>query len=622
MLINLKSLSGNLPPIDIPDDGTVRDLLSLVQQQLGQSKHLQLMLSSDDGDVRILNDTSLMLKSYGVADGCELALTVNDLIELKYTEYRKILQCIKNNSFDSIGSLLNLCCGKFHLNPFMWTVAWNINRSRKGDIIATALAPALEHNTTISSLDFSQLQLKNDGATAMALALQHNSTVTDIELTHNFIESSGATAFAELLKCNSHIKRFSLSSEDGPDGAGLAAIIEALQHNSSINALRLAGFEDVSRTSELICNLFTHNTSITDFSLHSCWLQGRGVAQVAPLLIDNSRLTSLSLRHCQIDSAGAVALGDIIANNSILTKVDISDNFLGSGSSAIGNALKQNSSLTQLNLDGCTIDDLGATALAEALIVNTSLTTLGLLGSSVSPSGCSALGAALPLNYALKSFHFRPRSHLFSESVARGLASNSSVTFVELSMRFWDHPNIEALCSMLQSNVTLTSIKVDMFNLALLQALSLSCSIQSVQIDRVALSAEDAAALVNMLSQQKSISRLEFSESASQPLVYLTMLPRLLRDSLLSELVLPRSFLNNDCATAIAESFLHNTKLTHLDLSHNRIQNEGMTVLANAIMQNESLTSVSLVPNPIDEATETRIRVLLQSRIVPIKCDI
>ncbi|KAL0225911.1 hypothetical protein P9112_013235 [Eukaryota sp. TZLM1-RC] len=103
---------------------------------------------------------------------------------------------------------------------------------------ASALARALESNSTLTGLHLGGNNITDEGASALALALENNSTLTELHLWSNNITSEGASALARALESNStlttlHLRYNNITSE------GASALARALESNSTLTILHL-----------------------------------------------------------------------------------------------------------------------------------------------------------------------------------------------------------------------------------------------------------------------------------------------------------------------------------------------------------------------------------------------
>ena len=101
---------------------------------------------------------------------------------------------------------------------------------------ATALAKALEVNTTLAKLDLGINKIEDKGATALAEALKVNTTLDELDFNYSNIGDEGATELAKALKVNTSVTKLDLSYNNIGD-KGAQAIAEALKVNTTITKL-------------------------------------------------------------------------------------------------------------------------------------------------------------------------------------------------------------------------------------------------------------------------------------------------------------------------------------------------------------------------------------------------
>ncbi|KAL0225880.1 hypothetical protein P9112_013204 [Eukaryota sp. TZLM1-RC] len=75
---------------------------------------------------------------------------------------------------------------------------------------ASALARALESNSTLTELNLVCINITDEGASALARALESNSSLTTLYLGDSNITSEGASALARALESNSTLTRLYL----------------------------------------------------------------------------------------------------------------------------------------------------------------------------------------------------------------------------------------------------------------------------------------------------------------------------------------------------------------------------------------------------------------------------
>ena len=164
---------------------------------------------------------------------------------------------------------------------------------------AVALADALQHNSTLQSLDLSNKGIDVEKAVALADSLQHNSTLQSLDLRNNSIGDKGTVVLADALHYNSVLQSLYLSNNSiGDEGA--VALAEALHQNSIFQSLNL------------------DNNSISSV----------GATAIAQSLYYNSTLKQLSLGGNIIGNSGAVALAESLHQNTTLQVLSLSGNHI------------------------------------------------------------------------------------------------------------------------------------------------------------------------------------------------------------------------------------------------------------------------------------------------------
>jgi Ran GTPase-activating protein (RanGAP) involved in mRNA processing and transport len=110
---------------------------------------------------------------------------------------------------------------------------------------ASALAEALQVNTTVTNIDLDDNRIGAEGASEFAEALKVNTSLMDISLSWNDIGAEGVLALADALKVNTSVTNINLSKNGiGDDGA--SALADALKVNTSVTTIDLDDDEIVS----------------------------------------------------------------------------------------------------------------------------------------------------------------------------------------------------------------------------------------------------------------------------------------------------------------------------------------------------------------------------------------
>ena len=240
-----------------------------------------------------------------------------------------------------------------------------LNELGLGDEEARQIAPALMDPTTlVLFLDLIGNGIGDEGATAIANALEFNSTLEELLFDDNIIGVGGATAIAEALKTNSTLQDLSLCNNKIKFG-GATAIAEALKINSALQVQ----WNLVSNI-----NIGVDTARAIAEAFRAAWKS-----------CSNLKILSLGNRT-RTEAAPAIeAVNDNLAPLELdLDHFDL-NNIGDEGAMAIACALRFNSSLQELYLKHNNIGDEGATAIAEALTINSTLQKIDLVGNNHSP---------------------------------------------------------------------------------------------------------------------------------------------------------------------------------------------------------------------------------------------
>ncbi|KAL0225861.1 hypothetical protein P9112_013185 [Eukaryota sp. TZLM1-RC] len=203
---------------------------------------------------------------------------------------------------------------------------------------------------SITELNLYKNKITSEGASALARALESNSTLTTLRLQYNNITSEGASALARALESNSTLTKLNLWNTN-ITSEGASALARALESNSTLTELDLSNNKITSEGASALARALESNSSLTTLYLQYNKITSEGASALARALESNSSLTTLRLQYNNITSEGASALARALESNSTLTKLDLwKNNITSEGASALARALESNSSLTELNL--------------------------------------------------------------------------------------------------------------------------------------------------------------------------------------------------------------------------------------------------------------------------------
>ncbi|KAL0237895.1 hypothetical protein GEMRC1_012369 [Eukaryota sp. GEM-RC1] len=103
-----------------------------------------------------------------------------------------------------------------------------------GDILGDLLLV----NNTIQNVDL-RLNLGNKGISSILSALQSNSSVTSLSFTQSHIETFGFVALADFMKANDSLKHLNVS-QNTPGSEGIVAFAESLRFNNCLEVLNVS----------------------------------------------------------------------------------------------------------------------------------------------------------------------------------------------------------------------------------------------------------------------------------------------------------------------------------------------------------------------------------------------
>ncbi|KAL0225974.1 hypothetical protein P9112_013298 [Eukaryota sp. TZLM1-RC] len=258
----------------------------------------------------------------------------------------------------------------------------NVNWNGLGDEVRKGVEALVDGSITI--LQLPNNNITSEGASALARALENNSTLTRLNLYKNNITDEGASALARALESNSTLTGLYLRSNN-ITFKGVSALAHALESNSSLTTLYLQSNNITDEGASALARALESNSTLTELNLRSNNITDEGASALARALESNSTLTELNLRSNNITAEGASALARALESNSTLTELNLwNNNITSEGASALASALESNSTLTRLDLYENNITSEGASALASALESNSTLTELGLQYNNIS----------------------------------------------------------------------------------------------------------------------------------------------------------------------------------------------------------------------------------------------
>ncbi|MBL0941972.1 MAG: SEL1-like repeat protein [Alphaproteobacteria bacterium] len=313
------------------------------------------------------------------------------------------------------------------------------------------LSQALQHNTSLRTLDLRGNQIEEEGMRVLTGVLKHNATLTNLYLSNNEIGREGmkmstrvpgyyerwikrSSMFAELLHPYSILQTLDLKGNK-IWAMGVKMMCEALKNNSTLTILKLQGNKIGNRGAKEMANALQANITLTHLHLSDNEIGDKGVRELSNSLKNNPTLNLLALGKNCITDEGGKTLGEALQHNTSLTKLDLHDNQIKKrGGIALVGSLKINSSLRKLKLGNNQIGKGIGKSLASTLMINKTLTTLCLKNNNISDIGATRLAKALDRNNTLTSLDLRNNNFEKEGGIALNLLRMNNTTLKSLKL--------------------------------------------------------------------------------------------------------------------------------------------------------------------------------------------
>jgi Ran GTPase-activating protein (RanGAP) involved in mRNA processing and transport len=375
--INVQTLSGQLPPIFISTEATVRDLKLRVQAMnaaFAFDRQKLLIHRPDDAGSGVVLLNRRTLQSYQITESTNVVLIMLPSPGVEV--------CIDSalTSPDSFQALLD--SGDLHAAA-VEVSSVSSHRAK--------LLQLFDENHAIQSIKISGPWTEEHLTFCQALVTLRPDV--DIKFVVNDNTCSNmmlrVVDFCQSNQCSSiQLSIFSLENSD------YLALVSALQSMPSLLSL-----------------------TITDGSISDV-----GCVELATALQSMSSLKILELSSNNISALGCVALAPVLQSMSCLHTLDLFLNLIGDeGCVALASALQSMSSLQTLGLNINEIGNEGCAALAPALQSMTALQTLDLSNNQIGDEGCQALVPALLSMSSLRTLDLS--EHQISDEVCVAFAS-------------------------------------------------------------------------------------------------------------------------------------------------------------------------------------------------------
>ena len=246
-------------------------------------------------------------------------------------------------------------------------------------------------------------------------------------------------------------------------------IAEIFTVNTNVTDLYLSDNKLGSEGAEKICKMLCHNKTLTNLNLSGNELDSEGADKICKMLCHNKTLTNLDLSWNKLGSEGADKICKMLCHNKTLTNLDLSWNKLGSeGADKICKMLCHNKTLTFLYLSANELDSEGADKICKMLCHNKTLTNLDLSVNKLGSEGADKICKMLCHNKTLTNLDLSANKlgSEGAEKICEMLCHNKTLTNLDLSVNKLDSEDTDKICEALHKNKTLERLVLSYNNIS------------------------------------------------------------------------------------------------------------------------------------------------------------
>ncbi|KAJ3382497.1 hypothetical protein HDU84_004247 [Entophlyctis sp. JEL0112] len=281
-----------------------------------------------------------------------------------------------------------------------------------------------------------------------------------------------------------------------------------------------------------------------DVYLNSCKMLG--IVPVS-VLIEKFNLgeSDIILKHRGLGPKGAQAIASVLENNTSIARLDLTNNWIESGGAFIGRSLQINRTLVFLNLSDNKLGLLGGLEMAEMLGYNGTLKTLILKGNDFGDKEAIHISEGLKQNSSLQVLDLSHNriGDLGAVALGTGIAQNDGLKELNLGWNQIRVRGASGFFATLKDNLTLASL--------------------NMQDNGICDSPQPVALFIS-------------------------------KSSVISNLNLSRTHMNDASLVAIARAAEQSYTLTEIDVSGNSVGDIGVLALFKAVATSNSIKRVVL----------------------------
>ena len=512
------------------------------------------------------------------------------------------------NSLKTIASLVVLHLNNIHLPPDTCKVLVSVIFSNigleelhlSGSCSGEGLlevVQALQHITSLRSLDLSKNNMPNEVCNKLALAIRLNKHLERLDLHNNNLNSS-AMVILNSINTLETLTMLDLSNNQINEEAGesLASII---MHNTELEDLYLIG-NNLGEGILEVAKALQHITSLTSLGLN---ISKEASAELALAIESNKYLEVLWMPN-YLHSLKSLILKSLKATTT-LTLLDLSNNqFTKEAGEVLAFIVSHNKGLQELCLNN---SNLGEEMLevAKALQYIKSLTSMDLSNNHISKEVFDELALAIKTNKHLQNLWLH-NSNLKSSAltILQSLSTISTLKLLSISNNQIPEEADEALASVIMNNTGLEELYLcgnDLSEgfLIVAKALQHATLLRKLNLGNLYISKQASGELALAIKSNKQLKKLWLHNSNLKCSAIVILHP-LSTISTLKYLNINDNNITEEAGEALASVILHNTSLKQLHLSGNSL-GEGMLIVAKALQHISSLKSLDLGYNNISK---------------------
>jgi hypothetical protein len=256
---------------------------------------------------------------------------------LSYMEKCEGIDLSHNPIFDAgcVNSESLRCCGIVNaiaLNTCIKTVI--LSRTRISRVTASTLGRFLPYHGTITRLDLSNNDLRDEGIEALASGLKKTDSVRDLNLSNVKCSFSGATSLGTMFRSNQTLEVVNFSWNNFALDKGSASMLQGMAEHPKIEEVHLE------------------------------WnfLGPAGGVALGQLLRNSKTVKKIDVSHCQIPESATDSICAGLTNNSVLENLRLQFNPLKNGVPRIKDAMFANKNwqekMPSVRLDHCEFEAL------------------------------------------------------------------------------------------------------------------------------------------------------------------------------------------------------------------------------------------------------------------------